>query len=112
MSIWSGIVRRLCSANSLKTLNEGKSADVRQRHVTLRRALRFDPSCCVCFGRIAPNQLGPLQNRCIGGAWRFPTHDGSLGEMDGPKRLSDPAFEPTDEDLIGRTNGGEAMSHE
>jgi hypothetical protein len=44
---------------------------------------------------------GALQNRCIGGAWRFPTHDGSLGEMDGPKRLSDPAFEPTDEDLIG-----------
>jgi hypothetical protein len=46
-------------------------------------------------------QLGPAQNRYSPAGWRFTKHDGSLEEMGAPKRLSDPAFEPTDEDLIG-----------
>lgn len=34
-------------------------------------------------------------------AWRFPTRNAKLEQMAEPKRLADPAFEPTDEDLIG-----------
>ena len=34
-------------------------------------------------------------------AWRFPRHDANLNVMDEPKRLADPGFEPTDEDLVG-----------
>jgi hypothetical protein len=33
--------------------------------------------------------------------WRFAVHDATLNTMDEPKRLADPAFEPTDDDLIG-----------
>ena len=33
--------------------------------------------------------------------WRFAIRDATLNTMDEPKRLADPAFEPTDEDLIG-----------
>lgn len=32
--------------------------------------------------------------------WRFPERDASLNVVE-PKRLADPTFEPTDEDLIG-----------
>jgi hypothetical protein len=36
-----------------------------------------------------------------GPVWPSLRRDGNLGVMDEPKRLADPDFEPTDEDLIG-----------